>query len=132
MNMERTSCLLMVSAMRAASAPLARKTQRHVTAFGVKVPDTLDDIREFELPWWILPEDDEEHEPPEPTQTRSRTVNRASIAPGVGDPGVSRHVKHHSRADGGDVEFRRFLDDMSPSHTQQDSETVAASALLQL
>jgi hypothetical protein len=132
-NMERTSCLLMVSAMRAASAPLARKTQRHITAFGVKVPDSLEDIREFELPWWIWPDDDEEDGgPPEPPpQPQGQAGGRASIAPVVGG-GVGRPVKGHSRADGGDVEFRRFLDDVSPPHTQQDSEHVAASALLQL
>jgi len=121
--------------MRAANAPLARKTQRHVTAFGVKVPDALDDIREFVLPWWILPDDEEEHGPPELVNTQTRGGSRALIAPGPVGAGLGSgglHVKGHSRADGGDVEFRRFLDDMSPSHTQQDSENVAASALLQL
>jgi hypothetical protein len=131
-NMERTSCLLMVSAMRTASAPLARKTQRHVTAFGVKVPDTLDDIREFELPWWIFPEDDEEQvQGTGPPQMHPENMMLSGTGPVVAGGG-GRHVKGQNRADGGDVEFRRFLDDTIPSYTQQDSEKVAASALLQL
>jgi len=132
-NMERTSCLLMVAAMRAANAPLSRKTQRHVTAFGVKVPETLDEIREFELPWWILPDDDDDDDEqvqgtgppqPHPVLPEPKVTNPGAAN---GGSGGGRHVKGQSRVNGGDVEFRRFLDD-----TQQDSEQVAASALLQL
>lgn len=127
----------MVSAMRAASAPLARKTQRHVTAFGVKVPENLDEIREFELPWWILPDDEEEDGPPESGLTHTQPNIATSTGPGAFAAGTAggvdgRHVKTQSRADGGDVEFRRFLDDATPSHMQRESEKVAASALLQL
>jgi len=39
--------------------PMARKTHRHVTAFGVKLPEALEEIMEFELPWWILPEEED-------------------------------------------------------------------------
>jgi len=90
----------------------------------------LEDIREFELPWWISLEDDEDEDRGSgPPQTQP--VDITLLAPGLtvtGDSGRGgRHPKGQSRADGGDVEFRRFLDD-----TQQDSEKVAASALLQL
>jgi hypothetical protein len=100
----------------------------------VKVPDSLEDIREFELPWWVFPEDEDEHAPSEPVQMHLEAENQGRMAPGAvsagpADGGVSRHVKSLRRADGGDVEFRRFLDDVP--HTQ-DSEKVAASALLQL
>jgi len=102
----------------------------------VKVPDSLEDIREFELPWWLLSEDEEEHGPSESMQMHPRAENRGKMATAVVNTGpagggVARHVKSQSRADGGDVEFRRFLDD-APHNTQQDSEKVAASALLQL
>jgi hypothetical protein len=120
-NMERTSCLLMVSAMRTANAPLSRKTQRHVTAFGVKVPDNLDEIKEFELPWWILPDDDDDDEQVQGTGPPQAHSELSGIDHG------GRHVKSQGRVNGGDVEFRRFIED-----AQQDSEHVAASALLQL
>lgn len=50
---ERTTCALMVSALRNTSAPQARKTQRHLTAFGIKVPPEVETQRDFELPNWI-------------------------------------------------------------------------------
>jgi hypothetical protein len=121
-NMERTSCLLMVSAMRSANAPLSRKTQRHVTAFGVKVPDNLDEIKEFELPWWILPDDDDDDD--EQVQGTGPPQAHPELS-GIDHGG--KHVKSQGRVNGEDVEFRRFLED-----TQQNSEQVAASALLQL
>ncbi|KAF8560081.1 hypothetical protein OG21DRAFT_24503 [Imleria badia] len=48
-------CALMQWALRNQAAPNARKTQRHVTAFGTKVPQTLEEVRDFELPEWIRP-----------------------------------------------------------------------------
>lgn len=54
-SMGKTSCVLLQSAMRSASAPQVRKTQqRNVTAFGTKLPPQLDAVRHFELPWWII------------------------------------------------------------------------------
>ncbi|KDQ63233.1 hypothetical protein JAAARDRAFT_120493 [Jaapia argillacea MUCL 33604] len=60
-----TTCLLMVAALRNTGAQ-ARKTQRHVSAFGVKVPTELELHQEFELPFWLREEDsdggpDEDH-----------------------------------------------------------------------
>lgn len=58
---ERSPCLLMVAAIRNSSAPSARKTQRNVTAFGVRVPPELEDIRDYEIPLWLSsPEEDED------------------------------------------------------------------------
>ncbi|OJT11199.1 hypothetical protein TRAPUB_12283 [Trametes pubescens] len=51
---EPTACVLMVAAIRQSSAPTARKTQRHVTAFGVRVPPDLEEVRDFEIPDWVL------------------------------------------------------------------------------
>jgi hypothetical protein len=48
-------CVLMQAAIRASSAPTARKTHRHVTAFGTKVPQEIEELRDFELPEWIVP-----------------------------------------------------------------------------
>lgn len=100
---ERPTCLLMVSALRTSSVPMARKTQRHITAFGVKVPEALEDIREFELPWWILPDEEDE-------------VSQ-EIA-----PGDIEQQDHVSSTTAGDV--RTFLDE-SLSVTQ-DSEAAPA------
>ncbi|KAI0778971.1 hypothetical protein BD413DRAFT_609503 [Trametes elegans] len=52
---EPTECVLMVAAVRQVTAPTARKTQRHVTAFGVRVPPELEEVRDFEIPHWVLP-----------------------------------------------------------------------------
>ncbi|KAF9225506.1 hypothetical protein BS17DRAFT_602042 [Gyrodon lividus] len=49
------SCVLMQWAFRSRATPNARKTQRHVTAFGTKVPPELEEVRDFELPEWIRP-----------------------------------------------------------------------------
>ncbi|KAI0640067.1 hypothetical protein C8Q77DRAFT_1152972 [Trametes polyzona] len=51
---EPAACVLMVAAVRQASAPTARKTQRHVTAFGVRLPPDLEEVRDFEIPDWVL------------------------------------------------------------------------------
>lgn len=48
-------CVLMQAAIRASSTPTARKTHRHVTAFGAKVPQEIEELRDFELPEWIVP-----------------------------------------------------------------------------
>lgn len=48
-------CVLMQWALRSQAAPNVRKTQRHVTAFGTKVPPNLEEMRDFELPEWIRP-----------------------------------------------------------------------------
>ncbi|TBU29825.1 hypothetical protein BD311DRAFT_833127 [Dichomitus squalens] len=47
-------CVLMVAALRQSSAPTARKTQRHVTAFGCRVPQEIEEVRDFEIPEWVL------------------------------------------------------------------------------
>ncbi|KAI0652503.1 hypothetical protein C8Q79DRAFT_104066 [Trametes meyenii] len=51
---EPTTCVLMVAAVRLSAAPTARKTQRHVTAFGVRVPPEIEEVRDFEIPEWVL------------------------------------------------------------------------------
>ncbi|KAI0094440.1 hypothetical protein BDY19DRAFT_880985 [Irpex rosettiformis] len=54
----KTPCQLMLSAMRNAAAPAARKTNRHVTAFGVRVPPELEEIRDYELPYYVTSDGD--------------------------------------------------------------------------
>lgn len=56
----KVPCALMVSAMRTAAAPSARKTHRHVTAFGVRVPQELEEIRDYELPAWLTSDESDE------------------------------------------------------------------------
>ena len=46
--------MLMVAALRQSSAPTARKTQRHVTAFGCRVPQEIEEVRDFEIPEYVL------------------------------------------------------------------------------
>lgn len=48
-------CVLVQWAERHQSTPNIRKTQRHVTAFGTKVPLEIEELRDFELPSWIRP-----------------------------------------------------------------------------
>ena len=63
---EQPTCVLMVAALRQATAPTARKTQRHVTAFGARVPQEIEEVRDFEIPWWVIASgsasDDEDHQ----------------------------------------------------------------------
>lgn len=69
-DLDFDECLLMVAAKRQAAAPRGRTAQRHITAFGVKVPDTLSsDHMEFQLPWYVMPPqgDDPEYATMEPT-----------------------------------------------------------------
>ncbi|KAL6304859.1 hypothetical protein BKA93DRAFT_732232 [Sparassis latifolia] len=55
---ERPPCQLVLAAERNAVAPLARKTQRHVTAFGTRVPPEIEDVRDYQIPDWVLPSDE--------------------------------------------------------------------------
>ena len=54
---EYTTSVLLIAALRRSNEPNARKTQRHVTAFGCKVPNEVEQIRDFDVPKWLgLPE----------------------------------------------------------------------------
>ena len=55
-------CLLMVAAVRSSAGTKSRNQMRHITAFGAKVPQAVDEIKEFELPYWVREEDEEEYE----------------------------------------------------------------------
>jgi hypothetical protein len=90
---------------------MARKTQRHITAFGVKVPEALEEIMEFELPWWILPDEEED---------TSQDV--------VGGGGTRQQELIDRVSSTTDAEARTFLDE-STSNTQ-DSERLAAASVL--
>ncbi|PCH34238.1 hypothetical protein WOLCODRAFT_113418 [Wolfiporia cocos MD-104 SS10] len=50
---EQTTCVLRVAALRNSAAPNVRKTQRHVTAFGTRVPPEIEELRDFEIPEWV-------------------------------------------------------------------------------
>ncbi|KAL4253577.1 hypothetical protein ABKN59_003453 [Abortiporus biennis] len=54
------TCLLWLAASRTTGS--IRKTSRATTAFGVKVPAEVDEVRDFELPWWIHDSDPDETE----------------------------------------------------------------------
>jgi hypothetical protein len=58
----RQQCLLLISAMRSSAAPLVRKTQRNVTAFGVRVPPEIEEVRDFEIPEWLHDDNEEADE----------------------------------------------------------------------
>lgn len=53
---ERTRSLLMVAAVRS-SGNTARKTGRHITAFGDKIPLAVGAVEEYPIPPWVLPAD---------------------------------------------------------------------------
>lgn len=82
-------CALMQWALRNQAAPNARKTQRHVTAFGTKVPQALEEVRDFELPEWIRPrspvivsDEPKDHSVPSiplPEQSSAPTLHPAQI-----------------------------------------------------
>ncbi|KZT08718.1 uncharacterized protein LAESUDRAFT_648565 [Laetiporus sulphureus 93-53] len=50
---EQSPCVLMISAIRNSAAPNVRKTQRHVLAFGARVPPEIEEVRDFEIPEWV-------------------------------------------------------------------------------
>ncbi|EPQ60460.1 hypothetical protein GLOTRDRAFT_135134 [Gloeophyllum trabeum ATCC 11539] len=54
-RLERNTCILLATAQRNAGEPNVRKTQRHLTAFGLKVPYEVEEFRDFELPLWLRP-----------------------------------------------------------------------------
>jgi hypothetical protein len=66
-NVERTTSVLLISALRQSGAPKARKTQRHLTAFGSKIPPEVEEYREYVLPAWIVSQEmfkeTHDHEP---------------------------------------------------------------------
>lgn len=124
-NLERTSCLLMVSAMRTSGAPHSRKTQRHVTAFGVKVPDALEDIREFTLPRFIKLPEGEEEELDDQLLSQSQVLNSVSMEPELEDD-KDDPVLEDDKYDGDE----QLMGESAPGN--QNSEELAASALLQL
>ena len=72
---EPNPCVLMVAALRQSSAPMARKTQRNVTAFGARVPPEIEEVRDFEVPDWVLAKDsaseDGDHDPEDPASSSS-------------------------------------------------------------
>ncbi|KAH8102414.1 hypothetical protein BXZ70DRAFT_928494 [Cristinia sonorae] len=51
-NPSRT-CVLMVAAMRSSLLPNSRKTQRNVSAFGTRVPQEIEEVRDFQIPQWL-------------------------------------------------------------------------------
>lgn len=143
-NLEQTTCMLRVAAMRSASAPMGRAA-RHITAFGTKTPDTLEDVREFDLPLWIrFTEVDEEEE------ARFRAGYRGpstSETPGP-DPAASQgedplaaddedtktkseELEDEDSKDDG-LAIKDGDDEMETAADGTSSEDVAASALLQL
>jgi len=75
---QREPCALMVAATRNATAPSARKTHRHITAFGVRVPQELEEIRDYELPQSVVspPED---YESDHDTYDDSRSVSNVIL-----------------------------------------------------
>lgn len=75
----------MISALRSSSAPNARKTQRHVTAFGTRVPQEIEEVRDFEIPGWLLGEDDE-HEGYRGTPDLSGLYRGSTVGVSMGDP----------------------------------------------
>lgn len=153
-NLERSTCVLLVAALRSSTAPLGRKAQRHTTAFGTKTPDTLEDVREFELPRWLShPEETDEDEeaifragyrgssPSETPGPYDTSVDLANGTSGEKDPAdveytrtksedlgdVEEDYKDDPDFDGGDIEMEQAADASSRA-----SEALAASALLQL
>ncbi|KII93608.1 hypothetical protein PLICRDRAFT_121862 [Plicaturopsis crispa FD-325 SS-3] len=51
-----SECVLMKAAILSSGTQNTRKTQRHITAFGTKVPQEIEMYSEFELPEWIHPD----------------------------------------------------------------------------
>lgn len=59
---EETVCLLMVAAVRSSAGTKSRNQMRHITAFGAKVPQAVDELKEFELPDWVRESEDEDED----------------------------------------------------------------------
>lgn len=76
----KTHCALMVSAMRTAAAPSARKTHRHVTAFGVRVPQELEEIRDYELPIWIISDESDDGDYSQSRHDGAESVSHSNMA----------------------------------------------------
>ena len=91
--------MLMVAAIRQSSAPTARKTQRHVTAFGTRVPPEIEEVRDFEMPEWLIDDaatsengdeeegdDGDEGEEPQDAAVEAEERERSSSIEFVDDP----------------------------------------------
>ena len=85
----------MISALRSSSAPNARKTQRHVTAFGTRVPPEIEEVRDFEIPAWLRDDD-----PPEDDAYR--------YTPGMNGNGMYRESTAATGASMGDPDEVKF------------------------
>ncbi|KAI1793095.1 hypothetical protein LXA43DRAFT_1093007 [Ganoderma leucocontextum] len=84
------TCVLLVAAIRQSSAPTARKTQRHVAAFGCRVPQEIEEVRDFEIPAYVLAEESAsqvgDHKPKVSHDSRERGEDKRSVS--VDDPGT--------------------------------------------
>ena len=66
-----TTGQLMTAAIRSSVGTKSRNTMRSVTAFGVKVPQIIEELRDFELPIWLLDEGEEDDETEDGSPPRS-------------------------------------------------------------
>ncbi|PFH52265.1 hypothetical protein AMATHDRAFT_46394 [Amanita thiersii Skay4041] len=53
---DRSECMLMVAAIRSSAGTKSRNTMRHITAFGGKVPQEIEEYKDFQLPTWFWEE----------------------------------------------------------------------------
>lgn len=65
---KKQQCILLTAAMRNAATQNSRKTHRHVTAFGVRVPPEIEEVRDYELPYWVTEDSEAETEWEEPEE----------------------------------------------------------------
>lgn len=104
----------MISALRSSSAPNARKTQRHVTAFGTRVPPEIEEVRDFEIPGWLR--DDEPMEEDEFLGFNGNGFYR-------GSSGVSNGGPEEVRIPEGGFPWEEYIDtkdDLPPIATLDD------------
>ncbi|KZT73331.1 hypothetical protein DAEQUDRAFT_754576 [Daedalea quercina L-15889] len=85
---EQATCVLMVAALRNSAAPNVRKTQRNVLAFGARVPQEIEEVRDFEIPEWVLSQDTPEENQDDPSVDNGSSAYRS----------LSRDLKQESVA----------------------------------
>lgn len=67
---EREKSALVIAAIRSSSGTKSRKAQRHLTAFGVKVPPEIEESQDYQLPEWVFPTEDTSMEVDMPEQSQ--------------------------------------------------------------
>lgn len=97
----RGECALLRAAERNVAVPTARKTQRHLTAFGVAVPDEIAVVHDYEIPRWCWPDADRTDDEDEDEEDE---LSEGEIVHGLHGNGFGGYNHEHYTVDYGSHE----------------------------